>query len=54
MNFEVLTWLSRAIVGAVVLSTLWLAAITESTQQRPRFVAGVSVNADALHIEPER
>ncbi|MCU7374533.1 hypothetical protein PEC18_27755 [Paucibacter sp. O1-1] len=54
MNFEVLTWLSRAIVGAVVLSTLWLAAITDNTHKRPRFVAGVSVNADALHIEPER
>lgn len=43
MNFEVLTWLSRAIVSAVVLSTLWLAAITDSTQQGPRFGAGTSV-----------
>ncbi len=54
MNFEVLTWLSRAIVSAVVLSTLWLAAITDSTQQRPRFVAGVTASADALNTTPKR
>lgn len=54
MNFEVLTWLSRAIVSAVVLSTLWLATITDSTQQRPRFVADVTVSADALNTTTKR
>lgn len=52
MSFEALNWLSRAIVGAVVLSTLWLANITDNTERRPRLVAGVSAEVQPSAQKP--
>jgi hypothetical protein len=39
MNAFLLTFLTRAIVGAVVLSTLWLANATDRADRRPRHLA---------------
>lgn len=39
MNALFLTWLTRGIVGGVVLSTLWLANATDQAQHRPSLLS---------------
>lgn len=60
MNFHKLTWLARAVIGAVVLGTLWLAHAAHEADQahrKPRLIAAepaTSLTALADKRQPTR